>query len=279
MRHRVLGLLAATVLASIGSAHAADIMEQPVETAAPAPARFLGGDWSLTIGAAAIVMPEFDGAKDYRFFGQPIISLGRQGTERRFSSRNDNISIGFMDTGNFRFGATGKLIFGRDSDDYDDIRGLSDVKFGGEAGLFAEVYPLDWMRVRGELRRGIVSHDGFVADVAVDAFAYLTPSLRISGGPRVTYATSKYFDAYYGVSAAESVASGLSTYSPGDGFASYGAGGALTWKTTDKIDTSLFGEYRRLTGPAADSSLVEERGSRNQFTVGVSATYRFDFSF
>jgi outer membrane scaffolding protein for murein synthesis (MipA/OmpV family) len=31
-------------------------------------------------------------------------------------------------------------------------------------------------------------------------------------------------------------------------------------------------------GPAADSSIVRERGSRNQFTMGVSATYRFDFT-
>jgi outer membrane scaffolding protein for murein synthesis (MipA/OmpV family) len=30
-------------------------------------------------------------------------------------------------------------------------------------------------------------------------------------------------------------------------------------------------------GPAADSSLVKERGSPDQFTVGVSASYRFDF--
>lgn len=31
-------------------------------------------------------------------------------------------------------------------------------------------------------------------------------------------------------------------------------------------------------GPAADSGLVNERGSKSQFTVGVSAAYRFDFS-
>lgn len=31
-------------------------------------------------------------------------------------------------------------------------------------------------------------------------------------------------------------------------------------------------------GAAADSSLVRERGSRNQLLVGVTATYRFDFT-
>ncbi len=56
-----------------------------------------------------------------------------------------------------------------------------------------------------------------------------------------------------------------------------GIGGAVTWKTTEKVTTSAFGEYSRLLGPAADSSLVKERGSPNQFLFGVSATYRFDF--
>ena len=51
----------------------------------------------------------------------------------------------------------------------------------------------------------------------------------------------------------------------------------MTWKTTEKVTTSSFGEYQRLLGPAADSSLVKERGSPNQFLFGVSATYRFDF--
>jgi MipA family protein len=33
-----------------------------------------------------------------------------------------------------------------------------------------------------------------------------------------------------------------------------------------------------LMGAAADSSLVRERGSPDQFLVGVTATYRFDFT-
>jgi outer membrane scaffolding protein for murein synthesis (MipA/OmpV family) len=134
------------------------------------------------------------------------------------------------------------------------------------------------MRVRGEVRKGIVTHDAIVGDLAVDAFTNLTPALQISGGPRLSAATADYFKSYYGVNAAESTLSGLSPYSPGGGLKSAGFGGALTWKTTDKVTTSLFGEYEHLLGPAADSSIVKERGSPNQFLVGVSATYRFDFS-
>jgi outer membrane scaffolding protein for murein synthesis (MipA/OmpV family) len=234
------------------------------------------GDWYLTVGATGLVAPNFEGGKDYLFSAQPIISLGKVGPEARFVSRNDNISFSLYDSGGVRAGVTGKILWGRDND-IDELKGLDPVRWGGEIGGFAEFYPTDWLRVRGELRQGIRSHNGVVADVAADAFYDMTPVVRVSGGPRLSFASSDYFDAYYGVDADEAVASGLSEYHPGGGLKSVGVGGAVTWKTTDRVTTSLFGEYSRLMGPAADSSLVKERGSPDQFTVGVSASYRFDF--
>ncbi len=102
--------------------------------------------------------------------------------------------------------------------------------------------------------------------------------MRVSGGPRVSFASSDFFEAYYGVSAQESALSGIGAYNPGGGLRSAGIGGAITWKTTENVTTSLFGEYQRLLGPAADSTIVRERGAADQFTGGGAATYRFDFS-
>ncbi|MEO9612164.1 MAG: MipA/OmpV family protein [Nitratireductor sp.] len=236
------------------------------------------GDWHLTVGVTVFTAPDYDGARDYLFSASPLISLGRAGGGTRFSSRNDNISLAFIDTGDFRAGATGKVLFGRDSADHPRLVGLSDVRWGGEAGAFAEAYPLDWLRIRGEVRHGIRSHSGVVADLAADAFVDITPAVRLSGGPRLSFATGGYFDAYYGVDAIESAASGLAVYDPDGGLKSAGVGGAVTWKTTEKITTSAFVEYSRLLGPAADSSIVRQGGSADQVLVGASATYRFDFS-
>lgn len=249
--------------------------------ASPAHAGFfdwISGDWYLTLGAAGFAAPRFEGGKDLLLSGQPIVSLGRAGRETRFSSRNDAISFALFENEAFRAGVSGKFIFERDGDTDDALRGLDPVRFGGEAGGFVEFYPVDWARVRADLRHGIRSHDGIVADVAIDASHDVTPTVRVSAGPRVSFASAEYFDAYYGVNAAESAASGLSVYTPDGGIKSAGVGGAITWKTTEKVTTSLFGEYSRLLGSAADSSLVRERGSRNQFMIGVSATYRFDFT-
>ncbi len=263
--------------------------DQPVETY-QAPAQdytytepdtggggWFSGNWYLKLGGAVLHKPKFDGASGRSFAFQPMISFGKAGAKSaRFSSRNDNISLGFIDTDTFRAGAVGKLVFRRDGDTDGRLDGLSPVPFGGEAGGFVEIYPAEGLRMRAELRRGIRSHDGFVADLSADAYMNLTDTIQISAGPRASWASSNYFDAYYGVSAAESSETGYAQYDPGSGFRSAGVGGAVTWKATDRLDTSIFAEYSRLLGPAADSSIVRQGGSRHQVTVGASAVYRFD---
>lgn len=263
---------------SVPAALAAIVLASPISaTAGEGAFGWLSGDWYLTVGASGIVAPNFEGGKKYLFSASPMISLGKAGNPVRFSSRNDNISLGLFDNGAVRAGVAGKFLWGRDNDD-DALRGLDPVRWGGEIGGFAEFYPTDWLRVRGEVRQGIRSHHGVVVDVAADAFYDVTPEIRVSGGPRVSFASASYFDAYYGVNAAESVASGLAAYDPGGGVKSAGVGGAITWKVSDPITTSLFGEYSRLVGPAAGSSLVKQRGDKDQFMFGLSATYRFDFT-
>lgn len=247
--------------------------------AAPAAAgSWFSGDWYLKVGGAVLHAPKFEGASGREFTFQPMISVGKAGPSARFSSRNDNISLALVDNGTFRAGAAGKLIWGRDGDTHPAVKGMSEVKFGAEAGAFAEVYPTDFLRLRAEVRHGIRAHDGVVADLAADAFMDVTETIQISGGPRASFASAGYFDAWYGVDATEAAASGLTPYAPKGGMKSWGAGGAVTWRTTDQLTTSVFAEYQRLTGPAADSSLVRERGSRDQLLVGASASYRFDFS-
>jgi outer membrane scaffolding protein for murein synthesis (MipA/OmpV family) len=239
---------------------------------------WMSGDWYLTVGASGIVAPDFEGGKKYLFSVAPLVSLGKAGNATRFSSRNDNISLAMIDNGGVRAGVVGKFLSGRDGDDADALKGLNPVRWGGEIGGFAEFYPTDWLRVRAEVRHGIRSHHGVVADVAADAFYDVTPDIRLSGGPRLSFASADYFDAYYGVDVQESAASGLSQYNPDGGLRSAGVGGAITWKVTDPITASLFGEYSRLTGSAAKSSLVKTHGDKDQFMFGLSTTYRFDFT-
>lgn len=235
------------------------------------------GDWALTVGGSASLAPRYMGASGgLAFFGAPMVSMGKSGRVAPFQSRSDNISFALIDTDMFRMGPVGKILFSRQDSDR-DLRGLGTVKWGAEVGGFIDIYPTSWLRLRGEVRQGFRAHSGVVADFSADVFHDITPTIRLSGGPRLTYATDSYYRSYFGVNATQSAASGLAVYSPGSGIKSAGIGGAITWKATDKLTTSLFAEYSRLMGPAADSSLVKQRGDVNQYLIGVSATYRFDF--
>lgn len=125
---------------------------------------FWSGDWYLKVGAAGMMAPRFTGSNSYTFSAVPLVSLGRAGEATRFSSRNDNVAFAFIDNRSFRAGVAGKLLFKRDDETADQLKGLKETKLGGEVGGFAEVYPTDWLRVRGEVRHGVRAHNGVVAD-------------------------------------------------------------------------------------------------------------------
>ena len=257
---------------------AALLIAAPMAARAGDGSSWWSGDWYVKVGATGLVAPRYDGASSYLLQATPILSVGKACKTVRFSSRNDNPAFALLDTGPVRAGIVGKLIMPRNDDDSSDLKGLKPVKLGLEAGAFAEVYPTDWMRMRAEVRRGIRSHDGIVADLSADAFADLTPTIRLSAGPRMTLASDGYTDAYYKVNSRQSAKSGLAKYNPDGGIYSAGIGTEVQWQATDKIEAGAFAEYKRLLGPAADSSLVRERGSRNQFLIGISSTYKFVFT-
>lgn len=236
------------------------------------------GDWYIKLGGAGFTAPKYQGDNKNKLGVSPIIAIGRQGPSERFSSRNDSAGFGLFDNGAVNGGIAGKLIMPRDEGDADDLKGMSKIKLGGEAGAFANVYPTDWMRVRGEVRQGIRSHSGIVADVNVDFFTDMAEGVQFSAGPRATWVTGKYNDKYYGVSAEQAAAGAPSAYNPSGGLHSAGIGAEVKWKVTPEAEVGSFAEYRRLTGDAGDSSLVRERGSKNQFVIGVQASYKFGFT-
>jgi outer membrane scaffolding protein for murein synthesis (MipA/OmpV family) len=259
----------------LAAALSAALLVLPLSAQAGEGGWWWSGDWDVKLGATAFTAPRYRGDNSYLFQVKPLISVGRAGNAVRFSSRDDNPSFALYDEGMVRAGLTGKLVMPRDAGDSADLKGLKAVKFGLEAGVFAEVYPSDWLRLRGEVRHGIRSHQGIVADLAADVFADITPNVRISAGPRLTLASADYMNTYYGVDATASRKSGLTAYSPEGGLESAGVGAQIDWKVTDRMEAGAFADYRRLMGPAGDSSLVQERGTRNQFIFGVSTSYRF----
>jgi outer membrane protein len=257
--------LAALVLSA--TAHA-----QPVSAPAAAPA-----DWTITLGAEGRLVPAFEGSRIYQIWPYPILAIRRAGTPRDFTSPRDGFSVAIVNLGQFRFGPTAKVGLPREvNDDPEALAGLGNVPWKFEIGAFAEFWPMPWLRTRGELRQGVSGHHGLVGELTADVVVPASEQLTLSAGPRLTLASAPALQPYYGITAAQSFASGYPFYDPKGGLKAVGAGAQARWQWNRQWATNVYVEYDRLLAGAADSPIVTRHGSADQVMVGVGLSYTFD---
>jgi outer membrane scaffolding protein for murein synthesis (MipA/OmpV family) len=82
-------------------------------------------------------------------------------------------------------------------------------------------------------------------------------------------------NAYFGVDSQQAQSLQLSKYKASGGLRALGAGLYAEYKVTDQLSTMASFEYERLEGSAADSPLVREDGSPDQFTFAIGAKHSF----
>ena len=101
-----------------------------------------------------------------------------------------------------------------------------------------------------------------------------------SAALRATFGGADYTNAYFGVNAAQSAATGLGQFRTGDGLVSTGINTSLTkplGRRGENGAITLFGGYDRLADVVSDSTLIQQRGKRDQFSIGLSYGLRFGF--
>jgi outer membrane protein len=104
----------------------------------------------------------------------------------------------------------------------------------------------------------------------------VTLNLTLSGGPRVSLASTDALMPYFGVTADEAAASIYPSYHASGGLRSFGLGGLARYQITPDWAAHLFVEYERLAGSPGNSPIVEMQGSVDQVSVGLGVTYSFD---
>jgi MipA family protein len=262
--------VALAALVTAAPALAADFPEPAPQMYSAAPA----SGWIVTLKATAIAAPEFEGSDDYTAIAYPSISFRRADAPYRFSAPDDGISFGLLELDKLRVGPVAR--FRGERDDSGKRDGLDEVDWTIEAGLFAEFWPLEWLRARGEIRYGFNGHEGFVADVGLDAVQH-TGAWVLSIGPRVGFGDGAYMSSYFSVSDDEALANSRidDSFDADAGIRYFGAAASATYQFNEQWSTTLFGSYNHLVGDAADSPIVRDLGSEHQFQVGLSLAYSF----
>lgn len=144
-----------------------------------------------------------------------------------------------------------------------------------EAGAFAQTMVTPALRLRGEVRRGIGGHDGWIGEVSADYVARDGDAWLLSVGPRVTLADARYHRAWYGVTPAAALTSGLAPYRPGGGVSAVGVAAGGLVQLDKRWGLAAYARYDRLVGDAARSPIARGPGSRGQPAVGIGLSYIF----
>jgi outer membrane protein len=237
----------------------------------------VSGSWTATVGIGAEYKPDFEGAKRSMLSPVPIFSIRRAGSPEQFRAPLDGASIALLDFGNLRAGPAAKFKAARNAASFPELNGFGNVNAAVEIGGFVEYFPVDWFRTRVEARQGFGGHNGVVADFSADVIVPVLPQLTLSAGPRFTWESTNATAPYFGITAVQAMATGLPAFNARGGAHSVGAGAQATYRINPQWEVRSYVEYARLLGDAANSPLVVQRGSANQTTVGVGASYSFDF--
>lgn len=234
--------------------------------------------WTVTIRGAGGVSPGWDGARDLTPFLLPGLSVRKAGAPTSFAAPDDAVGVALLDEGWLKAGPVGRLRGPRRQSQHAVLRGLHDIDWTLEAGLFAEFWPMEKIRTRVEIRQGFLGHHGVVADLYAD-WVERQGAWTVSIGPRLSLASGATMNKIYGVTLQDAIARPtLPIYQPGGGLRSLGVAGAVSYRWSPAWTTTVYAKYARLAGPAGASPIVREIGSSNQVTVGLIVAYSFDWA-
>jgi len=241
-----------------------------------------GEGLKLQAGGFVGVGPKYEGSKDYRVFGAPIVApaanSGMNDGTVQFRGIDD-IRLRVINFGGFEAGPLAGYRFDRDEGESDRLRGLGDVDgsvvIGGYAAYRAGPF-LPFI----SYHHGVSGDDdtGGVLRFGTELEGKFGPGFSVTAKAGASYADDDYMDTYFSVSAAQSLNSraGLAEFDAESGikdvyFGLYGdipvaANWSLKWS----------GTYTHLLDDAADSSITE---SENQFSGGLGLTYTFNSGF
>ena len=232
------------------------------------------------VGGVVVVLPDYEGSDDYTFAIAPVGKF-KYDKNRYFLLQGNKLYWNMLNGTSWEFGLKAVYRLGRD-DDIDDsvVKLMKEIDGSVELGPF-----VGWTkrfnndpRHRFNASIGITQdvtdgHDGYVVEASA---VYWRPVARpfdlgFRGG--LSYASSDYMSTYFGVSPADAAASGLTTFSADSGFkdVSLSLMGVFHFSKKWHLGGGL--SYKKLLNDASDSPVVDDRGSDDQFTVGLALLY------
>jgi outer membrane scaffolding protein for murein synthesis (MipA/OmpV family) len=233
-------------------------------------------DWQLTAGGGLLVRPTYEGSDRYSLLPLPIIN----------ATYNDMISIGiggvsaYWHDGPMRLGAGLTYHGGRKdhksgafvSRGDDRLIGMGNIRASLGARAFGSytashiTFKASATKFTGSDNRGLLIDAGLSMPRLVGRRLILKPHLN------ATWADSNYMQTFFGVSAAQAIASRFTAFRAKAGLKDVRIGIDANYRLDRHWFLGINADYKRLTGDAARSPLTF---AKSQFKVMTLAGYRF----
>jgi outer membrane scaffolding protein for murein synthesis (MipA/OmpV family) len=228
-------------------------------------------DWRVILGTAAETQPVYAGARAYRLQGGPAVNI--QYKDIAFASTGDGLGFNFLRGDHYRLGVAVAYDFGRrERYDYNNLRGMGDISPAPVAKLFGSFvlsrkFPLI---LRVDAKQLVGGANGAVGDIGV--YMPLPGSSKkfvMFAGPSITLATHRYLQSEFGVTPAQSLASGHPVFDPHAGADAVGVGLSATRFITDHWLLNLDAAISKLKG-SPDVSPVTESSTQRELVLTVA---------
>lgn len=221
----------------------------------------------VNLGIGGMAKPQYPGADRSMFVPYPIIEFERLYLPFFGQRERTTEGVYFYPS----FGVIGE----RKPSDDKSLVGTKKIDWAFEAGMGAG-FRYDWLQAFATIRQGFNGYSGQTGELGLDVLVPVTNRVDVAFGPRASWGSTDYMETYFGVTQAESAKGILSPYKPDAGFKSAGLAAEVNWWLTDRTRLQVKGSWDRLIGDAADSPIVRH-GSRDQWTVGIGISHKFEF--
>ena len=231
------------------------------------------------VGVAAGAVPDYFGSDEFFVGAAPLARYQFEGTERYVFLYGNALSANILDHPWLRTGPSAIYRFGRHDVKDDVVDQMADVDPSLDLGwsIGGEFVDPDNTARRARIDLFATQdvtggHDGFVTGASLTLWTP-TPFMLLGFNAGASWGSSDYMDAYFGVDASDAANSGLPQFKAGAGARDARVAIVGIVPVSPKIIIGGGLMYSRLLSDAADSPIVSDRGTADQFIFGVGTAY------
>lgn len=262
IRNIILGATALSALLMPAWAHSAELGDFYNLGARPAEA-------AVRVGFITLNAPRYQGSDEQKVSVVPGIFL--QASNGLFADPFNGIGYVFEPADKLIYGVRANIETGRSIES--TLPGFEKIKPRLNPGVFANYAVNEQLTLKSALRAGLGdAGDGSLLNLGATYKLYNANFISVNLNASVKFGSSSYMQSYFGVTPAQSAASGLAAYQPAAGLAMAQVGLTGGFPISREIYIFSSVSVQRLMGDAANSPIVKKK---TQPVAFIGSVYSF----